>query len=721
MIGPAAGLEGSIMADSTTILRIDPRAAVQKQVRPSATQTESRPDTRWLSYDEIMETTGLSRDATIRTVRRNRWAKREGNIAGELRFAVPTSVLAELRKAAAPLLDAAGEENTQASALHVLGTIQRKFDLLESREERLEGYLRQQMEREYKRADVAEATLLKTERRLEKYHQALETMQVAVAARKAAEAALAAAEQRLALVQSIAETERAQAAATIAAERSERDILTDEARKTAEQLSAMIRARDVAELALAEATRKQVSAAAEAMEERKQLEAALGQERDRSAAYLEQLRNANAAVHATAGQRIQSETALAAALEQLEQVKVGAAEERAEIEAIFAERIRAIETARKEVETDVAVLNQQLEATRSSSLAERAHVEAVLSERLQRVESARDEAQSAAVQALESLRATEAARADAEARLQVHADRVRLLEEETREAEAALADLQGQMEAARQCSLAERAQIEAGSEARLADVVQARDQAQVARAHLEAEVRVHVSNLAEIRLQVEAAHAQLAAQQADTAAALATGDQAAGALVKLEETLAEANARLDGVEAAALEERTQFELRLIDQRAELQLVETRVQDVASAATAANGQMVSALEALSHRAEAAEAELAAERKRCAALEADHRSRVEGAAAALAKSEARADRAVGQLEAERLRAKEAVERAVWAEANLSKLHSSPLRDLLTRIAAILKWKTASRSTVQGLPEHVKMEGLRIGIHSAESTGS
>ena len=423
----------------------------------------------------------------------------------------------------------------------------------------------------------------------------------------------------------------------------------------------------------------------------------------------------------TAGQRIQSETALAAALEQLEQVKVGAAEERVEIEAIFAERIRAIETARKEVETDVAVLNQQLEATRSSSLAERAHVEAVLSERLQRVESARDEAQSAAVQALESLRATEAARADAEARLQVHADRVKSLEEETREAEAALADLQGQMEAARQCSLAERAQIEACSEARLADAVQARDQAQAARAHLEAEVRVHVSNLAEIRLQVEAAHAQLAAQQADTAAALATGDQAAVALVKLEETLAEANARLDGVEAAALEERTQFELRLIDQRAELQLVETRVQDVASAATAANGQMVSALAALSHRAESAEAELVAERKRCAVLEADHRSRVEGAAEALAKSEARADRAVGQLEAERLRAKEAVERAVWAEANLTKLHSSPLRDLLTRIAAILKWKTASRPTAHGIPERVKVEELRIGIHSAESTGS
>src|SRR5437764_15330640 len=53
---------------------------------------DDRADTRWLSYSDLAEARGISRESAIRMTRRRRWPKREGN-DGTIRVAVPRAVV----------------------------------------------------------------------------------------------------------------------------------------------------------------------------------------------------------------------------------------------------------------------------------------------------------------------------------------------------------------------------------------------------------------------------------------------------------------------------------------------------------------------------------------------------------------------------------------------------------------------------------------------------
>ncbi len=65
---------------------------------------ESRGDTRWLSYDDLADISGIKRASVTRMVRRKKWAKRSGNEPGSVRVEVPTDTIERLqsRKRARP-------------------------------------------------------------------------------------------------------------------------------------------------------------------------------------------------------------------------------------------------------------------------------------------------------------------------------------------------------------------------------------------------------------------------------------------------------------------------------------------------------------------------------------------------------------------------------------------------------------------------------------------
>jgi len=65
---------------------------------------DSRGDTRWLSYDDLAEISGIKRASVTRMVRRKKWAKRSGNEPGSVRVEVPTDTIERLlsRKRARP-------------------------------------------------------------------------------------------------------------------------------------------------------------------------------------------------------------------------------------------------------------------------------------------------------------------------------------------------------------------------------------------------------------------------------------------------------------------------------------------------------------------------------------------------------------------------------------------------------------------------------------------
>lgn len=52
----------------------------------------SRGDTRWLSYDDLVEVSGIKRSSVTRMVRRKKWPKRNGNGRG-VRVEVPTDAI----------------------------------------------------------------------------------------------------------------------------------------------------------------------------------------------------------------------------------------------------------------------------------------------------------------------------------------------------------------------------------------------------------------------------------------------------------------------------------------------------------------------------------------------------------------------------------------------------------------------------------------------------
>ena len=457
-----------MMLESPAVLHINGRAPEflngplpePKKGKAIAAVPESRADTRWLSYDELMEMTGMSRDSIVRIARRNKWPKREGNVPGEMRFAVPTSMVVDLQTRRPGSPGASEPKEGVPGAPTVLGAIYQKFMLLEEREERLEGYLREQMEREYARANTAEAALTKAERRLEKYNQGLEAMQVAVAARATAEAALVAATHRIELMQAVAETERAQLAEAGRAGDARCEALKQEAGLAEEHARAMVLERDEAYAALEAASARHAQLMAEAAAEQGRLTAVVAEERIRSGAFLEQFQLATAALHDHEERRIAAEAAL-------------------------------------------ATVNEQLERTQTAAQAERAHIELILNERL----SAAEAAAAASTEQLAALQGVVQAReAELAGAVAAHAGEL-----QTQQAKA-------------QEAIDARLQTEAAMTALDARLIQTQNAAMAERAHLEATYGAQVSDmesqLQQVRLEMDRVQAENAGQQGELHAAL---------------------------------------------------------------------------------------------------------------------------------------------------------------------------------------------------------
>ena len=171
----------------------------------------------WIGYDELAEITGLARESLISIARRQGWPRRPGNRRRAVQFAVPSDLLEECRVARAGGTQAAipwGRlaADPAADVTVVLGSICRKFESLERRENRLEGYLRQQLERECRRADRAECAVASSQDQLATAMREIETLQAAIVlARTVSDAALGEAQQQILLLNGAIDAERAQA------------------------------------------------------------------------------------------------------------------------------------------------------------------------------------------------------------------------------------------------------------------------------------------------------------------------------------------------------------------------------------------------------------------------------------------------------------------------------------------------------------------------------
>ena len=76
--------------------------------------SDSRADTRWLSYDDLVDITGIKRDSVIRMVRRRKWPKRPGNQPNSVRIAVPVIAIDKMqaKRDARPVIAPAPPQNT---------------------------------------------------------------------------------------------------------------------------------------------------------------------------------------------------------------------------------------------------------------------------------------------------------------------------------------------------------------------------------------------------------------------------------------------------------------------------------------------------------------------------------------------------------------------------------------------------------------------------------
>src|SRR3978361_724351 len=84
----------------------------------------SRADTRWLSYDDLVEVSGIKRSSVTRMVRRKKWPKRQGNERG-VRVEVPLEAIDAMQarndcRPEAPALQPADQPDLQAIARAVM-------------------------------------------------------------------------------------------------------------------------------------------------------------------------------------------------------------------------------------------------------------------------------------------------------------------------------------------------------------------------------------------------------------------------------------------------------------------------------------------------------------------------------------------------------------------------------------------------------------------------
>jgi hypothetical protein len=127
-----------------------------------AARADSPEGTRWLSYDELAEVSGIKRESVIRLVRRKMWPKRDGNTPGDVRVAVPAGVLAEI-EARKPAVKAAEPDVREDIPPDVLPELSRTIKLFETalrvfgeqldREQRRVAQLETALDQERRRAD----------------------------------------------------------------------------------------------------------------------------------------------------------------------------------------------------------------------------------------------------------------------------------------------------------------------------------------------------------------------------------------------------------------------------------------------------------------------------------------------------------------------------------------------------------------------------------------
>jgi hypothetical protein len=142
---------------------------------------DDRADTRWLSYSDLAEARGISRESAIRMARRRRWPKREGN-DGTIRVAVPRSIVEGKPHISR---DSRGD-----GLADVREDIPHKISGLET----ALGLLAEQLQRECSRGDAAEARAQAAEaqvRELEAQVRELIEQTAALREDRAAEAARA--------------------------------------------------------------------------------------------------------------------------------------------------------------------------------------------------------------------------------------------------------------------------------------------------------------------------------------------------------------------------------------------------------------------------------------------------------------------------------------------------------------------------------------------------
>lgn len=119
---------------------------------------DSRGDIRWLTYSQIAEMRGISRDSAERTVRRRGWRRQAGN-DGLVRVAVPLAWL-EAGESSPPdnHPDSPPDKSTDANGMAVaIEAIQQAHRAEIEAKDSLVGALREQLTRAEERADAATA------------------------------------------------------------------------------------------------------------------------------------------------------------------------------------------------------------------------------------------------------------------------------------------------------------------------------------------------------------------------------------------------------------------------------------------------------------------------------------------------------------------------------------------------------------------------------------
>lgn len=144
-------------------------------------RADARADTRWLSYGELADARGISRESAIRIARRRGWPRRTGN-DGTVRVAVPRSVL-EAKRRDRPDLAADNPGDNPPDISSTIKALEGQIDALKGQMAAVEAHnatlrdqaadLKAERDRALHRADTAEVERDRMRERIEELERQL--------------------------------------------------------------------------------------------------------------------------------------------------------------------------------------------------------------------------------------------------------------------------------------------------------------------------------------------------------------------------------------------------------------------------------------------------------------------------------------------------------------------------------------------------------------------